>query len=86
MAQSLWFFGSRLNIVADHTTTRGQYDLIEGYFPPGTQTPPIATRAISNNSMCCPGSSRSRQVQGSAECWRQLPDSYWQTPRGRCAQ
>jgi quercetin dioxygenase-like cupin family protein len=40
MAQSLWFFGSRLNIVADHTTTGGQYDLIEGYFLPGTQTPP----------------------------------------------
>jgi quercetin dioxygenase-like cupin family protein len=40
MTQSLWFFGSRLNIVADHTTTGGQYDLIEGYFPPGTQNPP----------------------------------------------
>ena len=40
MAQSLWLFGSCLNIVADHTTTGGQYDLIEGYFPPGTQTPP----------------------------------------------
>ncbi|MBW4456424.1 MAG: cupin domain-containing protein [Nostoc indistinguendum CM1-VF10] len=40
MTQSFWLFGSRLNIVADHTTTGGQYDLIEGYFPPGTQTPP----------------------------------------------
>lgn len=40
MAQSLWLFGSRLNIIADHTTTGGQYDLIEGYFLPGTQTPP----------------------------------------------
>ncbi|MBN3938579.1 MAG: cupin domain-containing protein [Nostoc sp.] len=40
MVQSLWLFGTRLNIVADHTTTGGQYDLIEGYFPPGTQTPP----------------------------------------------
>ncbi|MHC5937732.1 cupin domain-containing protein [Nostoc sp.] len=40
MAQSLWLFGTRLNIIADHTTTGGQYDLIEGYFPPGTQTPP----------------------------------------------
>ncbi len=40
MTQSFWFFGSRLNIVADHTTTGGQYDLIEGYFPPGSQTPP----------------------------------------------
>ncbi len=40
MSQSLWFFGSRLTILADHTTTGGQYDLIEGYFPPGSQTPP----------------------------------------------
>lgn len=40
MTQSLWFFGSRLNIVADRTTTGGQYDLIEGYFLPGKQTPP----------------------------------------------
>jgi hypothetical protein len=40
MTQSLWFFGSRLNIVADHTTTGVQYALIEGYFPPGSQTPP----------------------------------------------
>ena len=39
MAPFLWFFGSRLRIVADHTMTGGQYDLIEGYFPPGTQTP-----------------------------------------------
>ena len=40
MSQSFWLLGSRLTIVADHTTTDGQYDLIEGYFPPGTQTPP----------------------------------------------
>jgi quercetin dioxygenase-like cupin family protein len=40
MTQSFWFFGSRLTIVADHTTTEGKYDLIEGYFPPGSQTPP----------------------------------------------
>ncbi|MEH2037304.1 hypothetical protein [Nostoc sp.] len=41
MAQSLWLFGTRLNIVADRTTTGGQHDLIEGYFPPRhTNTPP----------------------------------------------
>ncbi len=39
MPQSLWLFNTRLRIVADHITTAGQYDLIEGYFPPGTQTP-----------------------------------------------
>ena len=40
MIQSFWFFGSYLTILADRTTTGGQYDLIEGYFPPGSQTPP----------------------------------------------
>jgi mannose-6-phosphate isomerase-like protein (cupin superfamily) len=39
MSQSLWLFGSRLTIVADHTTTAGQYDLIEEYSLPGSQTP-----------------------------------------------
>jgi quercetin dioxygenase-like cupin family protein len=39
MTQSFWFFGSYLTILADRTTTGGQYDLIEGYFPPGSQTP-----------------------------------------------
>nr|MDZ8003370.1 cupin domain-containing protein [Nostoc sp. DedSLP05]MDZ8100884.1 cupin domain-containing protein [Nostoc sp. DedSLP01] len=36
--QSFWLFGSCLTILADRTMTGGQYDLIEGYFPPGTQT------------------------------------------------
>ncbi|MDV2997756.1 MAG: hypothetical protein N4J56_007461 [Chroococcidiopsis sp. SAG 2025] len=40
MIQSFWFFGSYLTILADRTTTGGQYDLIEGYFPPGSQNPP----------------------------------------------
>lgn len=39
MTQPFWLFSSRLRIVADHTTTGGQYDLIEGYFLPGIQTP-----------------------------------------------
>lgn len=39
MTQSFWLFGNRLTILADHTTTDGQYDLIEGYNPPGTLTP-----------------------------------------------
>jgi mannose-6-phosphate isomerase-like protein (cupin superfamily) len=29
----------QLTIIADRTMTGGQYDLIEGYFPPGAQTP-----------------------------------------------
>jgi quercetin dioxygenase-like cupin family protein len=40
MTRYFWFFGSCLTILADHTTTGGQYDLVEGYFPPGSQTPP----------------------------------------------
>lgn len=40
MIQSLWLLGTRLTIVADRTTTDGKYNLIEGYFPPGTQTLP----------------------------------------------
>lgn len=39
MTQSFWLFGNRLSIIADHTMTGGQYDLIEGYNPPGTMTP-----------------------------------------------
>ncbi|HEY9623942.1 MAG TPA: cupin domain-containing protein [Crinalium sp.] len=39
MTQSFWLFGAQLRIVADHSTTEGQYDLIEGRFLPGTQTP-----------------------------------------------
>lgn len=40
MMQSFWFFGSYLTILADHITTGGQYDLIESYLPPGSQTFP----------------------------------------------
>ncbi len=39
MTQSFWFFGSCLTILADRTMTSGHYDLIEGYFPPSSQTP-----------------------------------------------
>ena len=39
MTQSLWFFGTHFTILADHTTTDGQYDLLEGYFLSGKQTP-----------------------------------------------
>ncbi|MFV0416032.1 MAG: cupin domain-containing protein [Chthoniobacterales bacterium] len=39
MKKSYWFFGSRLTIHADAGQTGGRYDLIEGWFPPGMQTP-----------------------------------------------
>jgi mannose-6-phosphate isomerase-like protein (cupin superfamily) len=40
MTQSFWLLNNYLTIIADHTITDGKYDLIEGYFPPGVQTPP----------------------------------------------
>jgi quercetin dioxygenase-like cupin family protein len=39
MAQSYWLFGSRLTILADAGDTGGHFDLIEGQFPAGAQTP-----------------------------------------------
>ena len=40
MTESIWFLGARFNIIADATATGGKYDLVEGYFPSGIQTPP----------------------------------------------
>ena len=40
MKKSFWLLNNYLTIVADRTTTDGKYDLIEGYFPSGAQTPP----------------------------------------------
>lgn len=40
MTKSFWLLNNYLTILADRTTTDGKYDLIEGYFPPGAQTPP----------------------------------------------
>jgi quercetin dioxygenase-like cupin family protein len=39
MKNSYWLFGTRLRVLADQTTTGGRYDLIEGWFSRGTQTP-----------------------------------------------
>jgi quercetin dioxygenase-like cupin family protein len=40
MARSFWMFGTRLTIHADEDTTGGRYDLVEGEFPAGAETPP----------------------------------------------
>jgi mannose-6-phosphate isomerase-like protein (cupin superfamily) len=40
MTQSFWLYGSRMSILADAATTAGQYDLVEEYILPGSQTPP----------------------------------------------
>lgn len=40
MTQSFWLYGSRMSILANAATTNGQYDLVEEYILPGSQTPP----------------------------------------------
>ena len=40
MKNSWWLFGTRLSVLADQTNTGGRYDLVEGWFSAGTQTPP----------------------------------------------
>ena len=39
MKNSYWLFGTRLSVLADQANTGGRYDLVEGWFSPGTQTP-----------------------------------------------
>ena len=39
MKNSYWLVGTRLSVLADQANTGGRYDLIEGWFSPGTQTP-----------------------------------------------
>ena len=45
MKNSYWLFGTRLSVLADQANTEGRYDLVEGCFSPGTQTPPHRHRA-----------------------------------------
>lgn len=40
MQDTYWLFGTRLRILASGSETAGRYDLIEGWFAPGVQTPP----------------------------------------------
>ncbi|UOG73381.1 cupin domain-containing protein [Hymenobacter tibetensis] len=39
MNQSFWLLGTLTRILANHETTEGRYDLIEGTFQPGVATP-----------------------------------------------
>lgn len=39
MAQSYWLFGTHLTILTDEQQTNSRYDLIEGRFSVGTETP-----------------------------------------------
>ncbi len=34
-----WLFGAHLRILAEEQLNHAPYDVIEGYFPPGTETP-----------------------------------------------
>jgi len=63
MSQSLWLFDSCLTMVADRTTTAGQYDPIEESRFLAHKCPFIPTRAIPNYYTCCPGCSWSLLVK-----------------------
>lgn len=39
MNNSFWLFSTHLTVLANHADTNGRYDLIEGTFAPGVETP-----------------------------------------------
>jgi quercetin dioxygenase-like cupin family protein len=39
MNNSFWLFGTHLTVLANQTDTAGRYDLLEGTFAPGVETP-----------------------------------------------
>jgi quercetin dioxygenase-like cupin family protein len=47
MRKSYWLGGHRLTILAGPADTDGRYDLVEGWFPAGTQIPPHRHRRYS---------------------------------------
>lgn len=63
MTQPLWFFGSRLTILADHTTTDGRYDPSKVTSLPVHKHRSIATHAIPNSSTCWKENSQFGQVK-----------------------
>jgi quercetin dioxygenase-like cupin family protein len=40
MKNAYWLFGARQSVLAGQANTGGRYDLVEGWFFPGAQTPP----------------------------------------------
>jgi quercetin dioxygenase-like cupin family protein len=47
MRKSYWLGGHRLSVIAGPAATEGRYDLVEGWFPAGTQIPPHRHRRYS---------------------------------------
>jgi quercetin dioxygenase-like cupin family protein len=47
MKKSYWLFGARLSVLTGPAETGGRHDLVEGWLPPGTPTPPHRHRAYS---------------------------------------
>jgi carboxymethylenebutenolidase len=45
--KSYWLGGTRLSVLAGPSATEGRYDLVEGWFPSGTQIPPHRHRRYS---------------------------------------
>lgn len=66
MTESFWLFGSYLTILADRTTTGGQYDS-KVTFHQALKLHPIATPAILSKSMCSKENSPSGlRIEGSS--------------------
>jgi carboxymethylenebutenolidase len=47
MRKAYWLGGGRLSVIAGPTATEGRYDLVEGWFPAGTQIAPHRHRRYS---------------------------------------
>lgn len=47
LKNTYWLGGTRLSILANPSATEGRYDLVEGWFPAGTQIPPHRHRRYS---------------------------------------
>jgi quercetin dioxygenase-like cupin family protein len=47
MRKAYWLGGTRLSVLAGPADTEGRYDLVEGWFPAGTQIPPHRHRRYS---------------------------------------
>ena len=49
MIKTYWLFDTRLRVLATAADTDGRYDLVEGWFAPGTRTPPHLHRRYSEH-------------------------------------
>ena len=74
MKNAYWLFGTRLSVLADQAHTGGRYDLIEGWFSPGTRTPPHRHSPYAEQLYTLDGSSRSGRA-GARSCYAPVTTS-----------